>query len=79
MELLYRTIGNIIRENETWSFFLLSGFEEAQKAIGKKATKNRKIYNGMMKTYLYQYMGIKPPKHSGAVALPAHSGGAPNV
>ncbi|MCI8363552.1 MAG: class I SAM-dependent RNA methyltransferase [Eubacterium sp.] len=63
MELLYRTIGNIIQENETWSFFLLSGFEEAQKAIGKKATKNRKIYNGMMKTYLYQYMGLKPPRH----------------
>lgn len=62
MELLYRTIGNIIKENETWSFFLLSGYEEAQKAIGKKATKNRKIYNGMMKTYLYQYMGIKPPR-----------------
>ncbi len=62
MELLYRTIGNIIRENETWSFFLLSGFEEAQKAIGIKATKNRKIYNGMMKTYLYQYMGTKPPR-----------------
>jgi putative N6-adenine-specific DNA methylase len=62
MELLYRSIGNIIRENETWSFFLLSGYEEAQKAIGQKATKNRKIYNGMMKTYLYQYMGIKPPR-----------------
>lgn len=61
MGLLYRTIGNIIRENETWSFFLLSGYEEAQKAIGKKATKNRKIYNGMIKTYLYQYMGMKPP------------------
>ncbi len=65
MELLYRTIGNIINENETWSFFLLSGYENAQKAIGKKATKNRKIYNGMMKTYLYQYMGAKPPKPSG--------------
>lgn len=64
MELLYRTIGNIINENETWSFFLLSGYENAQKAIGKKATKNRKIYNGMMKTYLYQYMGAKPPKPS---------------
>lgn len=62
MEMLYRTIGNIINENETWSFFLLSGYEEAQRAIGKKATKNRKIYNGMMKTYLYQYMGLKPPK-----------------
>lgn len=62
MEMLYRTIGNIINENETWSFFLLSGYEEAQRAIGKKASKNRKIYNGMMKTYLYQYMGLKPPK-----------------
>lgn len=62
MSALYRTIGNIIDENETWSFFLLSGFEDAQRAIGKKAAKNRKIYNGMMKTYLYQYMGLKPPK-----------------
>ncbi len=62
MEILYRSIGNVIKENDTWSFFLLSGYEDAQKAIGKKATKNRKIYNGMMKTYLYQYMGAKPPR-----------------
>lgn len=64
---LYRELGKIMSDNRTWSFFLLSGFEDAQKAIAaggtrKKATKNRKIYNGMMKTYLYQYMGDKPPK-----------------
>ena len=64
---LYKTVGRIMSENETWSFFLLSGYEDAQKAIAaggsrKKATKNRKIYNGMMKTYLYQYMGEKPPR-----------------
>ena len=64
---LYRTIGQVMSENDTWSFFLLSGFEDAQKAIAqggdrKKATKNRKIYNGMMKTYLYQYMGDKPKR-----------------
>lgn len=63
---LYRNIGQVMEENETWSFFLLSGYEDAVKAIGaggsrKKATKNRKIYNGMMKTYLYQYMGQKSP------------------
>lgn len=63
---LYRMMGQVMGENETWSFFLLSGYEDAEKAIGaggprKKATKNRKIYNGMMKTYLYQYMGQKPP------------------
>lgn len=64
---LYRTLGSVMDANDTWSFFLLSGYEEAQKAIAaggarKKATKNRKIYNGMMKTYLYQYMGEKPPR-----------------
>lgn len=63
---LYRTIGQVMSDNETWSFFLLSGFEGAQEAIAaggqrKKATKNRKIYNGMMKAYYYQYMGMKPP------------------
>lgn len=63
---LYRTIGRIMQENDTWSYFLLSGYEDAEKALAaggaaKKPTKNRKIYNGMMKTYLYQYMGIKPP------------------
>ena len=62
MEMLYRSIGQIVRENPTWSFFLLSGFERAENCIGKKATKNRKIYNGMMKTYPYQYMGERPPK-----------------
>lgn len=64
---LYRQIGRVMSDYDTWSFFLLSGFEEAEKAIAsggkrKKATKNRKIYNGMMKTYLYQYMGEKPPR-----------------
>lgn len=64
---LYRELGKIMSDNKTWSFFLLSGYEDAQRAIAaggsrKKATKNRKIYNGMMKTYLYQYMGDKPPK-----------------
>ena len=63
---LYKTVGRVMSENDTWSFFLLSGYEDAQKAVAaggnrKKATKNRKIYNGMMKTYLYQYMGVKPP------------------
>lgn len=63
---LYRTIGQVMSDNDTWSFFLLSGFDEVQKAVAaggdrKKATKNRKIYNGMMKTYYYQYMGTKPP------------------
>ena len=33
-----------------------------KKYIGKKADKNRKIYNGMIKTYYYQFLGPRPPK-----------------
>ncbi len=64
MASLYQTIGDRIEENDTWSWFILSGYDGAEDAIRKKATKNRKIYNGMMKTYLYQYMGVKPPRRS---------------
>lgn len=59
---LYREIGDAYQRLDSWSMFLLTGFEDAQKYIGKKADKNRKIYNGMMKTWFYQYMGPKPPK-----------------
>ena len=38
--------------------------EDAEKYIGRKADKNRKIYNGMLKTYFYQFMGPRPPKRS---------------
>ena len=40
--------------------YLISGYADTEKAIGKKAAKNRKIYNGMLKTYFYQYPGPKP-------------------
>ncbi len=58
---LYHTIGQVMNNADTWSYYFLSGYEDAEKAIGRKATKNRKIYNGMLKTYYYQYMGPKPP------------------
>lgn len=59
---LYRTLGERYKALDSWSMFLITSYEEAEKAIGKKADKNRKIYNGMMKTYYYQYMGPKPPR-----------------
>ncbi len=58
---LYQEIGQAYRGLEDWSMFLITAYEDAQRYIGQQATKNRKIYNGMMKTYLYQYMGAKPP------------------
>ena len=62
MPALYKEIGEAFSRLDTWSFYVITSYEDAQKYIGKKADKNRKIYNGMLKTYLYQFMGPKPPK-----------------
>ena len=62
MPQLYKEIGQIYRNLDSWSMYLITAYENAEKYIGKKASKNRKIYNGMMKTYFYQYLGPKPPK-----------------
>lgn len=59
---LYREIGERYRELDDWSMYLITSYEDAEKYIGRKADKNRKIYNGMLKTYFYQFMGPKPPK-----------------
>ena len=59
---LYREIGNSYANLDSWSMYMITAYEEAEKHMGRKADKNRKIYNGMMKTYFYQFMGPKPPK-----------------
>ncbi|MDR2022956.1 MAG: class I SAM-dependent RNA methyltransferase [Hungatella sp.] len=59
---LYRQIGDRYKALDAWSLYMITAYEDAEKYIGKKADKNRKIYNGMMKTYFYQFMGPKPPK-----------------
>ncbi len=61
---LYKEMGKVFGALDAWSYFIITGYEDAQKYIGKQADKNRKIYNGMMKTYFYQYMGPRPPKQN---------------
>lgn len=58
---LYKVLGERYQELDSWSMYLITSYEQAEKALGRKAGKNRKIYNGMLKTYFYQYMGPKPP------------------
>ena len=57
---LYQTFGERFRALDSWSAFFITAYEDAPKYFGGKPTKNRKIYNGMIKTYFYQYMGPKP-------------------
>ena len=59
---LYTEIGEAYQRLDSWSMYMITAYEDAQKYIGRKADKNRKIYNGMMKTYFYQFMGPKPPR-----------------
>lgn len=58
---LYKTLGERFSLLDTWSLYLITSYEQAEKEIGRRADKNRKIYNGMLKTYYYQFMGPKPP------------------
>ena len=62
LPLLYGTLGERYKALNDWSLYLITAYEKAQEDMGLKAAKNRKIYNGMMKTYFYQFPGAKPPK-----------------
>ena len=59
---IYSDFGRQAALLETWSTYMITSYEDAQKYFGRKADKNRKIYNGMLKTYFYSYIGPKPPK-----------------
>ncbi len=58
----YRALGERFAALEDWSMYVISAWEDTERYIGRKADRNRKIYNGMIKTYYYQFLGPKPPK-----------------
>ncbi len=58
---IYGAFGKRFKELDTWSAYVITSYEDTERYI-RKADKNRKIYNGMLKTYFYQFMGPKPPK-----------------
>lgn len=62
MPQLYREMGKAFQRLDEWSYYIITGFEDAPKYFGRKPDKNRKIYNGMMKTYFYSYQGAKPKR-----------------
>lgn len=62
---LYRAFGESFRRLETWSAYMITSYEDAERYFGRRADKNRKIYNGMLKTYFYQFQGPKPPRKTG--------------
>ena len=59
---LYKQIGESYAKLDAWSMYMITSYEDTERYVGRKADKNRKIYNGMIKTYFYQFMGPRPPK-----------------
>ncbi len=59
---LYRAFGESFKRLDSWSAYMITSYDDTERYFGRKADKNRKIYNGMLKTYYYQFLGPKPPK-----------------
>jgi len=61
-EKLYGVMGDRFSRLDTWSWYVITAHEGFEASFGKKATKNRKLYNGRIKCYFYQYFGPRPPR-----------------
>lgn len=59
---LYSDFGKKIKNLDTWSIYVLTSYEAIERDFSRKADKNRKLYNGSLKTYYYQFYGKKPEK-----------------
>ena len=62
VKMLYKELGYTFRKLKNWSYYLITSFEDFEKEFGKDAQRKRKLYNGMLKTNLYQYPGPRPPR-----------------
>jgi putative N6-adenine-specific DNA methylase len=61
-EEIYKIMGNVFLKLDTWSYFIITSHTDFERYFGRKSTKNRKLYNGNIKCYLYQYYGPLPKK-----------------
>ncbi len=61
-EQLYKEMGSLFKELDTWSFYIISPHENFEALFGKKASKRRKLYHGNIMVQYYQYFGPRPPR-----------------
>lgn len=59
---LYQELAKTLRPLETWSFYILTAFQEFERAFGQRADRRRKLYNGDLLCQYYQYYGPRPPR-----------------
>jgi putative N6-adenine-specific DNA methylase len=59
---LYKELGRVAGNNPTWSVFTITSHPAFERLFGRRADKNRKLYNGRIECHLYQYLGPLPPR-----------------
>lgn len=59
---IYEKFKQLMADNPTWSFFLITSDKELEKALDRKADRRRKLYNGTIETQFYQFHGTKPKR-----------------
>ncbi|SFA99119.1 MULTISPECIES: class I SAM-dependent RNA methyltransferase [unclassified Bacillus (in: firmicutes)] len=62
VEKMYKEMGQAFQNLDTWSIYILTSNEDFEQVYGKPATKKRKLFNGFIRTDLYQYWGKRPPR-----------------
>ncbi len=58
----YEKMGSVFKKLKNWSYYVITTLEDADKIMDISFHKKRKLYNGMLKSYYYQYLGPKPKK-----------------
>ncbi|WP_042475230.1 THUMP domain-containing class I SAM-dependent RNA methyltransferase [Bacillus ndiopicus] len=59
IEGVVKSLGEVMKNYPTWSVYMLSSMENFEQCYGRQATKKRKLFNGFIRTDLYQYWGQK--------------------
>jgi len=60
---LYKSVGEILKKKPEASFYILTPVSGVEQLLGKKADRTRVLFNGPIKTRLYQYIGPPPKKN----------------
>lgn len=60
---LYKQMGQVYQPLTTWSKYILTSDLEFETYYGQKASKRRKLYNGSLRTDLFQYWGKRKPRN----------------
>lgn len=60
VERLYKEMAQVFKRLDSWSYFILAAHPRFEHFFGRRADKNRKLFNGRIETHFYQFFGPRP-------------------